>query len=462
MSRHSQEDGRILMPWERALDRVLTPFEEFIHHQTTGGILLLSAALIALLIANSPLGPAYQHLLHTKIALHVGSWRLSLSLHHWINDGLMTFFFFLVGLEIKRELLVGELSDLRQAAMPAIAAVGGMLVPAAIYALSVHEPLAARGWGIPMATDIAFAVSALVILGRRIPSGLITFLVALAIVDDLGAVIVIAVFYTEHLALAPLGAAAALLLLLIGFNLGGIRHSLPYFIVGALMWLAMLQSGIHATIAGVLLALTIPSRPKYNPQSFSRGIADLMQNFQSHDRGDGNILANQHQFSVLQAVEQRAQSAATPLQRMEHGLHHPVGLLVMPLFALANAGIPLGLGEIVRAFDSPILFGVAVGLVAGKLLGVFLFTWLAVRLGIGHLPAGTDFRHIVGVGLLAGIGFTMSIFITELAFAGQPQSLTYAKSGILLASLIAGLGGYLWLRFVVPAPPDRSLYRTES
>lgn len=457
MSQGSHDEGRILMPWERVLDRVLTPFEEFIHHQTTGGILLLSAALLALLVANSPLGPAYQHLLHAQIALQLGDWKLSLSLHHWINDGLMTFFFFLVGLEIKRELLVGELSDLRQAAIPAIAALGGMLVPAAIYALTVHDPLGARGWGIPMATDIAFAVSALVILGRRIPSGLITFLVALAIVDDLGAVIVIAVFYTEHLALLPLAIAAGLLLLLIGFNLGGIRHPLPYFTVGALMWLAMLQSGIHATIAGVLLALTIPSRPKYDPQSFSRGIDELMKRFRSHDRGDGNILGNQRQFSILQAVEQRAQSAATPLQRMEHGLHHPVGLLVMPLFALANAGIPLGLGELHQALGSSILLGVAAGLVLGKLAGVVLFTWVAVRLGIGHLPAGTDFRHIVGVGLLAGIGFTMSIFITELAFAGHAQALTFAKSGILLASLAAGIGGYLWLRFAVPAPPDRTI-----
>ncbi|OBS08340.1 Na+/H+ antiporter NhaA [Acidihalobacter prosperus] len=452
MKRGSQEDGRILMPWERALDRVLTPFEEFIHHQTTGGILLLSAALLALLIANSPLGPAYQHLLHAKLALRFDGWVLSLSLHHWINDGLMTFFFFLVGLEIKRELLVGELSDLRQAAMPAIAAVGGMLVPAGLYMLTVHDPLGARGWGIPMATDIAFAVSALVILGRRIPAGLITFLVALAIVDDLGAVVVIAVFYTENLDLIPLAAAGGLLLLLIVFNLGGIRHPLPYFLVGVLMWLAMLQSGIHATIAGVLLALTIPSRPKYDPQGFLLSIDKLMDRFRTHDRGDGNILANQRQFSILQAVEQRAQSAATPLQRMEHALHHPVGLIVMPLFALANAGIPLGLGELHLALGSPILLGVAAGLVLGKLAGVFLFTWLAVRLGVGHLPTGTDFRHIVGIGLLAGIGFTMSIFITELAFTGHEQALTFAKSGILLASLVAGIGGYLWLRFAIPKP----------
>lgn len=454
MKSGKQESGRILMPWERVLDRVLTPFEEFIHNQTTGGILLLSAAVLALLIANSPLANAYQHLLHLPLALQLGEWKLSLSLHQWINDGLMTFFFFLVGLEIKRELLVGELSDMRQAAMPAIAALGGMLIPALIYMLLINDPQAARGWGIPMATDIAFAVSALVILGHRIPAGLVTFLVALAIVDDLGAVIVIAGFYTEHLAWQPLAYVVTLLLVLIVFNLGGIRHPLPYIVVGTLLWLAMLQSGIHATIAGVLLALAIPSRPKYESHAFSRGIDDLMAGFHMHERGDGNILANELQFSILQAVKQQALSTATPLQRMEQGLHHPVGLLIMPLFALANAGIPLGFGELHKALFSPILLSVAVALVLGKLIGIVLFTWLAERMGIGRLPKGTRFSHIIGVGLLAGIGFTMSIFITELAFPGQAQAQNFAKSGILLASLIAGLGGYLWLRFIAPTPDN--------
>lgn len=454
MTPNSRDGGRILMPWERALNRILTPFEEFIQHQTTGGILLLSAALLALLIANSPLSTAYHHLLHAVIAFQIGNWTLSLSLHQWINDGLMTLFFFLVGLEIKRELLVGELSDLRQAIMPAIAALGGMLTPAIIFILTVPGAMASQGWGIPMATDIAFAVSALVILGRRIPTSLITFLVALAIVDDLGAVLVIALFYTQHLELIPLASAGGLLLLLIVFNLGGIRHPLPYFLVGILMWLSMLESGIHATIAGVLLALTIPSRPKYHPENFANGINNMIERFRRQSRGDGNILANQHQFSILQAIEQQTQNAATPLQRLEHGLHHPVGLLVMPLFALANAGIPLNANELHLAFNSPILLGVTAGLVVGKLIGVVLFTWLASRLGIGHLPKGTDFRHIVGIGLLAGIGFTMSIFITELAFSGHQQAITFAKAGILLASLIAGLSGYLWLRFVAPAPPE--------
>jgi Na+:H+ antiporter, NhaA family len=455
MATDRTSDGRVLRPWERTFDRVLTPFEEFIHNQTTGGILLLSAAVIALIVANSPLGDAYRHLLHMKIGFHIGAWTLSLSLHHWINDGLMTLFFFLVGLEIKRELLVGELSDLRQAAMPAIAAVGGMVVPALIYAALTPAGPAASGWGIPMATDIAFAVSALVILGRRIPPGLMAFLVALAIVDDLGAVAVIAIFYTGDVNLTMLAISVGLFGLMVVLNLGGIRHPLPYFIIGTLLWLAMLESGIHATIAGVLMALAIPSRPEYDPPRFSRSIENLMRRFDSSHREDGNILANQTQFSILAAIETNARDAATPLQRLEHGLHHPVGLLIMPVFALANAGIPLGLHEVVQALHSPVTLGVAAGLVAGKLIGVFAFTWLAVRLGVGKLPAGTDFRHIVGVGLLAGIGFTMSIFISELAFAGNEQALVFAKSGILLASLGAGLAGYLWLRLAIPAPAPR-------
>ena len=455
MATDNTTDGRVLKPWERTFDRVLTPFEEFIHNQTTGGILLLTAAVVALIVANSPLGDAYRHLLHTELGFHIGGWTLSLSLHHWINDGLMTLFFFLVGLEIKRELLVGELSDLRQAAMPAIAAIGGMLVPALLYASLTPAGPAASGWGVPMATDIAFAVSALVILGRRIPSGLMAFLVALAIVDDLGAVAVIAIFYTSHVNLLMLAVSLGLLGVMTIFNLGGIRHPLPYFIVGTLLWLAMLQSGIHATVAGVLMALTIPSHPEYDPPRFSRMIDKLMRRFDQSHRDDRNILANQTQFSILAAIETNARNAATPLQRLEHGLHHPVGLIIMPIFALANAGIPLGLDQITQALHSPITLGVAAGLIAGKLIGVFGFTWLAVRLGIGKLPAGTDFRHIVGVGLLAGIGFTMSIFISELAFAGQQQALVFAKSGILFASLGAGLAGYLWLRLAVPAPAPR-------
>lgn len=446
------DEGRILRPWERTFDRVLTPFEEFIHQQTTGGILLLITAALALILANSLWGEAYRHILQTEIAIHIGLWQLKLSLHHWINDGLMTLFFFLVGLEIKRELLVGELADLRQAAMPVIAAVGGMVVPAIIYVLITRQGTSVQGWGIPMATDIAFAVSALVILGRRIPPGLMTFLVALAIVDDLGAVIVIAVFYTAQVHWLLLGVATLLFGLLVVLNLGGIRNPLPYFIVGTLLWLAMLQSGIHATIAGVLVALAVPSRPEYDPQHFSHTVENLLRRFNASHREDRNILANQTQFSLLEAIEHQAQHATTPLQRIERRLHHPVGLLIMPLFALANAGIPLGLTQIDQALRSPITFGVGIGLVIGKLVGIFGFTWLAVRLGVGRLPAHTDFRHIFGIGLLAGIGFTMSIFITELAFTNDLQAIIYAKTGILLASITAGLLGYLWLRFATQPP----------
>ena len=251
-------------PWERSFDRILTPFEEFIHRQTTSGLLLMTTAVLALLLANGPLASAYEHAIHTLIGLNMGSWALEMSLHHWINDGLMALFFFVVGLELKREILVGELAELRNAALPIGAAIGGMVVPALIYSALNPEGDAARGWGIPMATDIAFAIGALALLAGRVPKALITFLVALAIVDDLGAVIVIAVFYTDSIALGPLAAAGGLFALLLVFNKGGIRKTMPYFIVAVFLWYTLLQSGVHATLAGILGALSVPATPSFS------------------------------------------------------------------------------------------------------------------------------------------------------------------------------------------------------
>jgi NhaA family Na+:H+ antiporter len=357
----------------------------------------------------------------------------------------MALFFFVVGLEIKREVLVGELSNPRQAALPIAAAIGGMVVPALIY-YSLNEGNAAAGWGIPMATDIAFAVGILVLLGKRAPTALMTFLVALAIVDDLGAVIVIALFYTEQISWVALGMAGGLLVMLLAFNRAGIRAPLPYFIVGMLLWLAMLKSGIHATLAGVLTALTIPAWTKYDTHSFSEHMRELVHRFDANYHPGKTIIENDTQRSILQTLENGIHKVESPLQRLEHTMHLPVAFIIIPLFAFANAGIPIDFGSLSNTLAHPVTLSVMMGLIAGKFIGIAGVSGLMLKTGLGQLPAGTRFSQLCGVSLLAGIGFTMSIFIAELAFAGQMQNLLMAKTGILLASLLAGIGGYLWLR----------------
>ncbi len=444
----SSEKGILYAPWEKAFDRLLTPFEEFIHRQTTSGLLLMCTAVIALLLANSFLAEAYQHVLHTRLGIQLGSWNLDMTLHHWVNDGLMTLFFFVVGMELKREMLVGELADLRQAALPIIAAIGGMVMPALIYLAINPEGDAARGWGIPMATDIAFAVGALVLLASRVPKALITFLVALAIADDLGAVMVIALFYTYELSLTWLGIAAVLSLLLFAFNYAGIRKVAPYFGIGILLWYALLQSGVHATLAGVICAFAIPARPKYDPSVFSTHLKELVRRFDASHQQGGNIMTNEGMYSVVQHLEKGARSVQTPLQQLDHSWHLPVAFLVIPIFALFNAGIPLQLGSLSDTMTHPVMLGVLFGLLLGKFIGITGACWLALRLGIGQLPSGTRFSQIAAVSVLGGIGFTMSIFIAELGFAGQDEYLLMAKTGVLLASLLAGVLGFFWLRWL--------------
>lgn len=443
------DDGRYLAPWQRVLEKIASPFEEFIHSQTSGGIVLMVATVVALAIANSPLASAYQHLLHMPLAVSAGGWTLEKTLHHWINDGLMALFFFLVGLEIKREVLVGELASPRQAALPIIAAVGGMIVPASLYWLINPEGAAARGWGIPMATDIAFAVGVLALLGSRVPKSLLMFLVALAIVDDLGAVLVIAVFYTETISYGALGLAASIFAALAVLNRFGVRRTWPYFAMGLILWLAMLHSGVHATIAGVLVAITIPARPTYDAAHFNARMRGLLDRFEASHRPGVGILANVEQGAVVQTLENAVASVATPLQRLEHAFHIPVAFGVIPLFALANAGVTIDAAAFNELLRNPITLGVFFGLVVGKVIGIAGFSWLAVQLKLAALPSGTDFRQLVGVGIIGGIGFTMSIFVAELAFAGMPEQLVMAKMGVLAASLAAGTVGYLWMRWAL-------------
>lgn len=441
----NKESGLIYAPWERAFSRVLTPFDEFIHRQTTSGLLLMGSAIIALFLANGVFAEAYQHLVHTPISLNIGSWVINMSMHHWVNDGLMALFFFVVGLELKREIMVGELSDFRQAALPIIAAVGGMVMPALIYFAFNHDSEAAQGWGVPMATDIAFAVGVLVLLASRVPKALITFLVALAIADDLGAVLVIALFYTQELALNWLLASALLVVVLMSFNYAGIRKAIPYFIVAVLLWYALLQSGVHATLAGVIGAFTVPARSKYDPSLFADLINEQIDRFIANRRRDDSLMTNEKLYSIVQNLEESVSGVQTPLQRLEHIWHLPVAFIVIPIFAIFNAGIPLQLGTLSETLSHPVMLGVTFGLLFGKFIGITGACWLALRFGIGQLPTGTRFSQIAAVSVLAGIGFTMSIFIAELGFANQTEYLLMAKTGVLVASLLAGLLGFAWL-----------------
>lgn len=434
-----------IAPWEKAFKRVLTPIEEFIHRQTTSGILLMLCAILAIIIANSAWLETYHHILETKLSLGLGEWVLSMSVHHWINDGLMALFFFLVGLELKRELLVGELSNIKAALLPIIAAIGGMVMPALIYFSFNQSGHTANGWGIPMATDIAFALGVLALLGNRVPKALLGFLVALAIVDDLGAVLVIAVFYTEQLDFSALIGAIAVLVVLASINLGGIRKPLPYMILGVILWLFLLKSGVHATLAGIFLAFIIPIRPKYDPESFLKGANELLTKIDSIYHSEPNIIKNYKMRAHIRSLESGIRNVQAPAQILEHHMHLPIAYLVIPIFALANAGVPIDIKELGNDLFQPVSMGVIAGLVLGKLIGIAGFVWIAIKLGISTLPPKINMKHIIGVSLLGGIGFTMSIFIAELGFANSPEDLLMAKTGILVASLIAGISGYLWL-----------------
>lgn len=440
-------NNEYVAPWEEAFNRVLTPLDEFIHRQTTSGVLLMLCALVALYIANSQWSAGYHHLLQMTLTVGVEGFQLSKSLHHWINDGLMAVFFFVIGLELKREVMVGELADPKQALLPIIAAIGGMLIPVLFYIALNPEGHTFDGWGVPMATDIAFALGALALLGDKVPKNLLTFLVALAIVDDLGAVTVIALFYTETINVVALATAAGTLLLLISLNLGGVRHTLPYVLLGIVLWVAMLKSGIHATLAGIFLAFTIPMRPKFDPTRFlsliHNSVAEIKQAYQrEHD-----ILRNDDLRAQIRSLGNGVQLVQAPAQILEQKMHLPSAYLIIPIFSLANAGVPIDWSSLGSIIVHPVSMGITTGLVFGKLIGIAGFSWLAVKLGWTTLPKGLNFKHIIGLALMAGIGFTMSIFIAELGFAHHAQDLLMAKTGILIASVLAGGSGFLWLYF---------------
>ena len=445
-------------PLEDLFGHILSPFERFLQRTTSGGIILMGTTLVALVLANTPWGDYARHLWETPLQIGLGPWQLKLSLHSWINEGLMTLFFLLVGLELKREILVGELASLREALLPAVAATGGMLMPALIYYVLNPEGPTTRGWGIPTATDIAFAVGILVLLAWRIPANLIIFLTALAIVDDLGAVLIIAVFYTQHLNLVALGAAASISVLLIILNQGGIRHPLPYGLLGILLWVTLLKSGIHATLSGVLLAFTIPARPAFTLQHFEQRLVQLQSALNSEVADPDaceNALGCPDMATIAENVESAARAVQSPQQHMEHALSPWVTFLIIPLFALSNAAIDFQEIQLGQALSHPVTMGVILGLVLGKFIGISCFSWLAVRIGIARLPAGVGWRHLLGAAWLAGIGFTMSLFISQLAF-NDHVLVEQAKVGILFASLVAAAIGFIWLAAIKPPGRDSS------
>ena len=428
--------------------RTLRPFQYFAQTGATSGLLLLVATALALIWANSPWHHSYAAAWETRMAVSAAGLTLDLSLLSWINDGLMAAFFLLVGLEIKRELLVGELASVRQATLPIAAAIGGMVVPALLYLAVNPSGPAAIGWGIPMATDIAFALGVLSLLGPRIPLGLKVFLTALAIVDDMGAVVVIALFYSETLHLAPLVVSLGCIAVLVALNASRIRRLLPFLAVGVVLWFALHESGMHATIAGVVLALAIPVRTRINAEEFSARARGLLDEFDQSETGDLLVITSKGQQEAIHALERASEGVQAPLLRLEHGLQPMVQYGIMPLFAFANAGVRLAGAEASPA--APVTLGVLLGLVLGKPLGITLFAWLAVRLRLAALPAETSWRALHGVAWLGGIGFTMSLFIAAQAFSGTAH-LFPAKLGILLGSTLAGIVGAVLLRRERPA-----------
>jgi NhaA family Na+:H+ antiporter len=435
------DEVKSFMPFQLA--DLLRPFEDFFKRQASGGIVLFCSAALALILANSPIASLYHHLWEAELTIGFEGFGLTQSLHHWINDGLMAVFFFVVGLEIKREFLAGELATPRKAALPIAAAIGGMLIPALVYHLIAPSGPPAQGWGIPMATDIAFALGIIALLGPAIPRSLAIFLTALAIVDDLGAVLIIAIFYSGPILPLALASAAVFFLLLTAGNRLGIRHPNYYALIGLCLWIALLKSGIHASIAGVLIGATIPVRPRHDQQNFLEKTGKLLERYHSIERTEGPF-HHEERLGTLLALEHLCHDAMSPLQRMEHEMNNWVIFGVMPIFALANAGVTLNFSELQVALTSPVALGVAAGLLLGKPAGILLFSWLAVRLRIADLPSGTHWGQILGIGLLGGIGFTMSLFITNLAFS-LPALAVAAKIGIFGASILAGLAGYLLL-----------------
>lgn len=418
----------------------------FINEEAYGGILLIFASIVALIWANSSFYDTYHFIWHEfQVGFAWGELKMIGSLHHWINDGLMALFFFVIGLEVKREIMGGELSSIKKASMPIAAAIGGMLIPALLYAfVTIRNPEHIEGWGIPMATDIAFALGLIAMLGKRVPINLKIFLTALAIADDLGAILVIAVFYTESIDYSELLYASFFLGILIIANLAGVRRTIFYAVIGFTgVWIAFIYSGVHATIAGVLIALTIPAKTKISENDYVEKLSVYLNKFKKAQPDEKSSLLSKNQVHIISEIEELNENAHTPLQKLEHALHPVASFFILPLFALSNAGVHIE-GSIIEMILHPISLGIIAGLVLGKFLGISLFSRLVVKLNISVLPKGVTWQQVYGVAFLAGIGFTMSMFISDLAFKNEEYK-QIAKVGTMAASLISAIIGMIWL-----------------
>ena len=428
------------------IDKLKQPIQRFIQQEKSGGLVLGISVIIALILANSGCAEAYHHFFENHFGfVFNGKNYFNFSLHHWINDGLMSIFFFVVGLELKREIVAGELANPRKALLPIIAAIGGMIIPAIIYLFLNPSGEVSKGWGIPMATDIAFALGVLYLLGNRIPLSLKVFLTALAIVDDLGAVLVIAFFYTSDISFTSLGFGFFFLLLMYLANRAGMRSTLFYAILGIFgVWIAFLLSGVHATIAAVLAAFVMPSGVKIKENAYIHRISSYLSQFKQADANDNVPTLTNQQLHILEEISEDTNLAIPPLQKLEHALHPWVTFFIIPVFAIANAGVSFLDLEMDTLFNTHVALGVGLGLLVGKVVGVVGFTWASIKLKLTPQPEGMTFSNLLGLGLLAAIGFTMSLFVTSLAFSHELY-MTQAKIGIFCASLIGGVLGYLVL-----------------
>ena len=427
---------------------LLSPIQRFVRIESLSGMLLFSATLLALILANTPLADRFQSLWQFKLGITSSGFELIKPLILWINDGLMTIFFFLIGLEIKRELMIGELNSVKKASFPLFAAIGGMLVPVIVFFLLNRNPDNSHAWGIPMATDIAFSLAILTLLGKRVPIGLKVFLIAFAIVDDLGAVMVIALFYSGSIKWSLIGISMLLLGVLFYLSYRKYFSHAVFLTIGIIIWYLFLKAGIHPTIAGVLMALTIPIRREIGDETYVNNLCDIVDDIKT-SADPSTPLLTEKQIEGIDELEEWTEKVQSPLQHLEHKLHDWVAYLIMPLFALSNAGVTFQGGG---SLDSSLGGIIAICLIFGKLIGVTLFAWLAVKLGFAQLPEEVNFKQVIGVSLLAGVGFTMSIFVANLAFFGNDYLLDSAKAGILLGSSIAGISGYLVLRFSIKKP----------
>lgn len=425
------------------LDAVRTPIQKFIHTEEIGAMVLLAAAVAALVWVNSPWSDSYFEFWKAEIDFDIQIFAIHHDLKAFVKEGLMAIFFFVVGLEIKRELLHGELSTVRKAVLPAVAAIGGMVIPAAVYLIFNASGESLNGWGIPMATDIAFAIGVLALVGKRLPAELRIFLLAVAVVDDLGAIALIAIVYTESISFVDLGLAFAVYAAIAGFIWLGIRSIGLYMILAIVMWHFFVDSGIHATLAGVLLAALVPSKPDSPVEDFDRKVSEMNHDFKLAKTSGDETKAN----TIVEQVENLSRASQSPMESLNAKIHPWVSFVILPLFALATAGVVVSSNALTEALSSPVTLGVALGLLIGKPIGIFGVSWLVVRLGLSQLPSTITWTHIIGVGFLAGIGFTVSIFIAGIAF-DSPEVVDQAKMGIFGASLLAGVVGYLMLRFL--------------